>query len=78
MIYAERGNYAKAYFCFEELVVLNPSNDVYTLKLAEMYLTIGGKKNAEMAIKYLSYLITKRPDNVRALWIMYKAVESDE
>lgn len=57
---------------------MNPSNDVYALKLAEMYLTNGGKKNTEMAIKYLSYLITKRPDNVRALWVMYRAVEGDE
>lgn len=57
--------------------MINPSNDTYTLKLVEMYLTVGGKNNIEMAIKYLSYLITKRPDNTRALWIMYRAVPDD-
>lgn len=77
MLYSERGNYTKAYFCFEELVVLNPANDAYTLKLSEMYLTIGGKNNVDKAIKYLSYLVTKRPDNTRALWMMYRAVQED-
>ena len=56
---------------------MNPANDIYTLKLGEMYLTMGGKKNTDKAVKYLSYLVTKRPDNVRALWIMYRAVQDD-
>ena len=78
MIYGERGNYAKASFCFEELVVLNPTNDVFTIKLAEMYLTLGGKSNIEKAIKYLSYLISKRPENTRALWMLYRTVCEDK
>lgn len=78
MLYAENGNYNKASFCFEELVVLNPSNEAYNIKLAEMYITVGGKTNIELAIKYLSYLITKRPDNTRALWMIYRVVCEDK
>ena len=79
LLYCERGNYIKSAFCFEELLVLNPTNDVFTIKLAEVYLTMGGKGNIEKAIKYLSYLVTKRPDNIRALWILYRAIcDSDE
>lgn len=66
----------KAIFCFEELVVLNPSNDDYIQKLAELYLTFGGKANEEKAIKYLSLLVNKRPDNMRALWMLYRVTKS--
>lgn len=73
-IYTEKGHYMKAAFCYEELIVINPTNDVYTLKLSELYLTLGNKSTTDKAIKYLTYLITKRPDNLRALWILYRAV----
>lgn len=66
----------KAVFCFEELVVLNPSNDDYIQKLSELYLTLGGKGNEEKAIKYLSFLVNKRPDNMRALWVLYRVTKS--
>jgi hypothetical protein len=64
----------RAAFCYEELVVLNPANDVYTLKLCELYLTLSNKSTTDKAIKYLTYLITKRPDYIRALWTLYRAV----
>ena len=63
----------KAIFCYEELLILNPSNDNYTLRLVELYLTENNKGVIDKAIKYLSYLISKRPDNLRALWILYRA-----
>lgn len=59
-------------------MVLNPTNDVFTVKLAEMYLTVGGKANTEKAIKYLAYLVTKRPDNARAVWMLYRACDEGE
>ena len=78
MLYCDRGNYSKSAFCFEELVVLNPANEAFSIKLAEMYLTLGGKINTEKAIKYLSFVISKRPNNLRALWILYRAVAEDK
>jgi cytochrome c-type biogenesis protein CcmH/NrfG len=73
-IYTEKGHYMKAAFCYEELLVLNPANDIYALKLSELYLSLGNKNTSDKAIKYLSYLITKRPDNLRALWVLYRAL----
>jgi hypothetical protein len=64
----------KAAFCYEELVVINPGNDVYTLRLSELYLTLTSKTTTDKAIKYLSYLVTKRPNNLRALWVLYRAI----
>lgn len=64
----------KAAFCYEQLVVINPSNDIYALKLSELYLTLNNKSTTDKAIKYLSFLISKRPDNLRALWVLYRAV----
>jgi hypothetical protein len=64
----------RAAFCYEELVVINPANDVYTLRLSELYLTLASKSTADKTIKYLSYLVTKRPNNLRALWILYRAL----
>lgn len=55
-------------------MIINPANDVHSLKLSELYLTVGNKAMAEKAIKYLSYLISKKPDNLRALWILYRAI----
>lgn len=72
-IYCEKSNFLKASFCYEELVVLNPNNDIFTLRLAELYLTQNSKNTTDKAIKYLSYLISKRPDNLRALWVLYRA-----
>ena len=72
-LYCERSNFMKAAFCYEELLILSPNNDNYTLRLAEIYLTENPKANSDKAIKYLSYLISKRPDNLRALWVLYRA-----
>lgn len=55
-------------------MIINPSNDFYALKLSELYLTLNNKSTTDKAIKYLSFLISKRPDNLRVLWILYRAV----
>ena len=68
----------KAIFCFEELILLNSINEDYLLKLAELYLTMGGKGNEEKAIKYLSFIINRRPENMRALWVLYRVTRTSE
>lgn len=68
----------KAAYCFEELILLNSNNEDYTLKLAEIYLTLGGRSNEEKAVQYLSLLVSKRPDNVRALWTLYRVTRSSD
>ena len=42
-IYTEKGLYLRALFCMEEVVVLNPENEHYMVRLAELYVTLGGK-----------------------------------
>lgn len=42
-LYTEKGLYLRALFCLEEVIVIHPENDHYTIKLAELYVTMGGK-----------------------------------
>lgn len=60
----------------EEVVVIHPENEHYTIKLAELYVTQGGKQNLKHAIKYYSHVISRSPKNVRALWGLYRVLVS--
>lgn len=61
-------------FCYEEVVLLSPDNDYYFLRLAELYYTDGGKQNLATAAKYYSYIISRNPQNPRALWGLYRTL----
>eukprot|EP00919_Chromeraceae_sp_WS-2016_P072751 GHVR01172006.1.p1 GENE.GHVR01172006.1~~GHVR01172006.1.p1 ORF type:complete len:134 (+),score=6.04 GHVR01172006.1:3101-3502(+) len=75
-IFIEKGHHLRALYCFEEIVVLCPENDYYFIKLAELYFTLGGKTNISVAIKYYSYVISKQPKNIRALWGLHRSLLS--
>lgn len=71
-VYAEKSQYLRALFCYEEVVLLSPENDYYFLRLAELYHTDGGKQNLAVATKYYSYVVSRNPNNVRALWGLWR------
>jgi cytochrome c-type biogenesis protein CcmH/NrfG len=60
----------------EEVVVLHPDNEHYSVRLAELYVTQGGKENLKHAVKYYSHVITRSPKNIRALWGLYRVLTS--
>ena len=76
--YTEKGQYLRAVFCMEELIMLAPENDHYSVRLGQLYYTIGGKPNIESAIKYFSWVIAKSPKNYRALWGLNEALSRAE
>uniref|UniRef100_A0A7S3JF30 ER membrane protein complex subunit 2 n=1 Tax=Euplotes harpa TaxID=151035 RepID=A0A7S3JF30_9SPIT len=76
-IYMSNMNYSKAMFCFEEILVLKPSNYIYNLKYAEMLYSMGGGDNLVLARKYFSKAVSLSTSvgysendckSVRALW----------
>ncbi|KAF0717439.1 Aste57867_2292 [Aphanomyces stellatus] len=54
-LYLSVGNYTKAAFCFEELILTNPLNAFYHERLAEVYMSIGGVDNLKIARKHLAH-----------------------
>lgn len=46
------------------------------IKLAELYYTQGGKLGYPNAMKYYSYVISRCPTNLRALWGLYRTLLS--
>ncbi|CAK4086263.1 unnamed protein product [Aphanomyces euteiches] len=67
-LYLAGGNYVKAAFCFEELILTNPLSAFYHERLAEIYITIGGVDNLKLARKHLAHSIELNDtNNARAL-----------
>ena len=60
------------------MVILSPENDYYFLRLAELYYTDGGKQNLAVAVKYYSYAVSRNPNNVRALWGLWRALHAQK
>lgn len=53
-IYISCMNFAKAAYCFEEILALKPMNYLYNLKYAELLYSSGGAENLQLARKYFS------------------------
>lgn len=53
-MYSAKMNFQKASFCFEEVLVQQPSNYIYNLKYAEFLYSLGGGDNLILARKYFS------------------------
>jgi hypothetical protein len=72
-MYLAKQNYAKAQFCYEELLSIQPYNYLVNLKYAEILYTLGNGGNNEffyMARKYFSHslILREEGDQSRALW----------
>jgi len=51
-LFAQDGDYSRAIFCFEELLLANPQNAAYLCRVAELRYTLGGLENVEIAKAY--------------------------
>ena len=75
-IYTTTKNYNKAAFCYEELLVVNPSNTHAYVRLGELLFTQGGLANLRNAKDYLCFVVTKDKYNYRALWCLNRTCKA--
>lgn len=67
-LYIKEMDYAKAAFCFEELILFNTFNHLYHQRYAEIRYTMGGQENIEIARKHFSQAVKLSSNtNMRAL-----------
>lgn len=62
-LYVDEAMYAQACFCYEELMILRPTNVMFALRYADMASAIG---RHEIAIKYYCFVIEWMPDRAHA------------
>lgn len=70
-LYLSVGDYTKAAFCMEEVLLHNPHSHLVHQRLGEIRYTMGGLDNIEIAKSYYSQAIKLNPRNLRALYGLY-------
>ncbi|KAJ0177611.1 hypothetical protein K1T71_006484 [Dendrolimus kikuchii] len=66
-LYQQVGEYSRAAFCAEELILHQPHNHLIHQLLADIRYTMGGVENMELAKSYYCQALKLNPDNMRAL-----------
>lgn len=68
-LYLDSQMYKQACFCLEELILADPQNYHYYVKLAEAKYTLGGPENLTEALHYFSFaLLLSKENNLRAFY----------
>ncbi|XP_005182078.1 ER membrane protein complex subunit 2 [Musca domestica] len=75
-LYMAEGDYAKAAFCMEEVLLHNPHSHLIHQRLAEIRYTMGGADNIDIARTYYSQALKLNPNNLRALYGIYLCCSS--
>ncbi|XP_018784442.1 PREDICTED: ER membrane protein complex subunit 2-like [Bactrocera latifrons] len=70
-LYLAEGDYSKAVFCMEELLLHNPHSHLIHQRIAEIRYTMGGMENVEIARIYYSQALKLNLNNLRALYGLY-------
>ncbi|GAB0096541.1 ER membrane protein complex subunit 2 [Sergentomyia squamirostris] len=70
-LYLAEGDYAKAAFCMEEVLLHNPHSHLIHQRLGEIRYTMGGIENIEIAKSYYSQAVKLNSHNLRALYGLY-------
>lgn len=70
-LYLAEGEYGKAVFCMEEVLLHNPHSHLVHQRIAEIRYTMGGVENIEVAKTYYIQAIKLNPKNMRALYGLY-------
>lgn len=70
-IYIQEQEYAKAAFCLEELILLNPHNTLYHTRLGEILYTINTQESIDQARSYFAQAIKLNPNNLRSLYGLF-------
>lgn len=67
-VYEKKLNFEKAIYCFEEMLLLDPTEFSLYQKLAELNFTIGKLDNLKVAKKYFCLLLNINSMALRTLW----------
>ncbi|XP_058450474.1 ER membrane protein complex subunit 2-like [Malaya genurostris] len=70
-IYLSEGEYAKAAFCMEEVLLHNPHSHLIHQRLADIRYTMGGLDNIEIAKSYYCQAVKLNQNNLRALYGLF-------
>ncbi|XP_035919706.1 ER membrane protein complex subunit 2-like [Anopheles stephensi] len=70
-LYLAEGEYAKAAFCMEELLLHNPHSHLIHQRLADIRYTMGGIENIEMAKTHYCKAVKLNVNNLRALYGLF-------
>lgn len=70
-LYLAEGEYAKAVFCMEEVLLHNPHSHLIHQRIAEIRYTMGGMENIEIAKTYYAQAVKLNANNLRALYGLY-------
>ncbi|XP_049548674.1 ER membrane protein complex subunit 2-like [Anopheles darlingi] len=70
-LYLSEGEYAKAAFCMEELLLHNPHSHLIHQRLADIRYTMGGLDNIEMARVHYCKAAKLNVNNLRALYGLF-------
>ncbi|KJE95999.1 tetratricopeptide repeat protein [Capsaspora owczarzaki ATCC 30864] len=70
-LYLSRGDFQRAAFCFEELILSNPLSPVYHIRYAETLYTMGSLENLQLARKHYANACKIQPDDARSLLGLY-------
>lgn len=70
-LYLSVGEYSKAVFCAEELILHHPHSHFIHQRVADIRYTMGGVENLELARTYYCQALKLNPDSMRALLGLY-------
>lgn len=70
-LYLAEGDYNKAAFCMEEVLLHNPYSHLIHQRLGDIRYTMGGQDNIEIAKSYYAQAIKLNGSNLRALYGLY-------
>jgi len=75
-LYLKLGDYSRAAFCAEELLLHHPHSALHCCRYAEIRYTQGGADNLELAKTYFTQAVRLSPGCVRALYGLRAACEA--
>lgn len=70
-LYLIEGDYNKAVFCMEEVLLHNPYSHLIHQRLGDIRYTMGGQDNIEIAKSYYAQAVKLNGSNLRALYGLY-------
>jgi ER membrane protein complex subunit 2 len=70
-LYMMEGDYTKASFCMEEVLLHNPYSHLIHQRIGDIRYTMGGQDNIEIAKSYYAQAIKLNGSNLRALYGLY-------
>eukprot|EP00743_Colponemidia_sp_Colp-15_P001554 GILK01001697.1.p1 GENE.GILK01001697.1~~GILK01001697.1.p1 ORF type:complete len:309 (+),score=41.44 GILK01001697.1:41-928(+) len=69
-LYISQQQFSKASFCYEELILANPQNYLYHLRLAELLYSQGGMDNLLKSRQYVCQAMELNSTHPRVLWAL--------